>query len=333
MDISLALLKTEGNGGKSRFASRCRNQPILQRNLRKSLRFLVMGSTLSALKTPFGSRSKEDSVARSNNDDDEDIRPSKRQKLIDTMKEDGLGPSSSSRPPLGQVTDERSNLNAKPQPSIKVVSVQPSDLNGQSRSIASKHDILKRQDIPQSRSRISDIVPSQPANFKKALRIEVRGVVHTSAGDEATFELRRRKGPIDVKCRCSVALHSGQNDQEPGARIEPKNFTMNFRKSQICILRTTIDDDGKAKRDLINLQPFVVSADEFLVNRKKRDRRGNLTESFELAEKHWMQVTLEPVGPQIEWPPFDRASLTIPWDMDDGSYEKSNPGISLRPTQ
>jgi hypothetical protein len=214
----------------------------------------------------------------------------------------------------------------------KIQAVQPSDFYGRSRPAQSKIETPRQEELGSKTiiSRISDIVPKTPVHFKKALRLEITSVVHKSAEeDESTAFVKGHEGPINIRCRCSVALFFGKNDDDPDAPIGFQDFAEVFRKSSTCTLRTTINDGGEAERKLINLEPFVVPADEILVNRKKRNHQGQIIHSFDFAEKYYVQITLEPVGPQKEWPPFDLSSFIIPGSMGDGSYENSNPVTHL----
>src|SRR5271170_1937406 len=104
--MSLATLKGEGNGGIVRYKYRYRKQqPYLQRNVRRSLRFLVMGSALSSFRAPSGVRSRDEVAALSDDEDDEDIRPAKRRRT--SVFEDLVAASRNddefaSRRPFGQ---------------------------------------------------------------------------------------------------------------------------------------------------------------------------------------------------------------------------------------
>ena len=291
-----------------------------------------MGSALSSFRTPSVTRSRDEVVVSSDDEDEEESRPTKRRKtsLVEDLAAVSRRDSEfGSRRPLGQVTNEKTRGSRS---LGKIQAVQPSDFYGRSRLAQSKIEVPGRVELGSKTiiSRIDDIIPKSPVHFKKALRLEITSVVYkTTEYDESTAFARGLDGPIDIRCRCSVALFFGKNDDHPDAPIGVQDFAEIFRKSSTCLLRTTINDGGEVERRLIHLEPFVVPADEIFVTRKKRNHQGEISHSFEFAEKYYVQITLEPAGGQKEWPPFDLPSLTSPGSMDDGSNENSNPVTHL----
>lgn len=329
--MSLATLKGEGNGGivlhKLRYRKEHRH-PYLQRNIRRSLRSLVMGSALSSFKTPSGSRSRDEVVWPSDEEEEEDPRPAKRRRasMFEAAASRNEGEFGSRRL-FDQVTIEKTR---GPRTSGKIQPVQPSDFYGKSRTAHMKPELPKRADFKPKTPKSSideEIIPRTPTNFKKALRLHITSVVRKSlSDDESTAFMRGRRSldVIDIKCRCSVALFSGKNDENPQVPITQKDYQEVFRKSSNCILRTTINDGGEVVRELVDLKPFDVPQDEMFVTRKKRNHRGQFTHSWGFAEEYYVSITLEPAGLQKEWPPFDPSSLT---NSDDST--NSNPVTDL----
>ena len=286
-----------------------------------------MGSALSSFRTPSGLRSRDEVAAQSDDEDEEEIRPAKRRRI--SMFEDLAaasrgGDEFGSRRLFGQVTNEKGR---GPRLSSKIQAVQPFDFYGKFRSAHSKTELPRQDDSKpkHTTSTIDDIIPNNPVHFKKALRLDITSVVQKSPiEDEPTAFAKGRRGPIDAKCRCSVALF-GKNDEDPSAEIRQKDYVELLRISSTCILRTTIDDGGEAVREFVNLEPFIIPADDIYTNRKKRNHRGQFVHSFDFAEKYSVAITLEPRGLQQEWPPFDLSSLTNSGIVEDGSYMDSNP--------
>ena len=330
--MSLVIFKGEGNGGIIRYKYRYRKeQPYLQRNVRRSYRSLIMGSTLSRLRTPSRTRSRDGVAGASDDEDEYDTRPMKRRKtsMFDNFatalrSDDEFG----QRRPFGQVMNEKARA---PRLLGKIQAVQPSDFYGKScpaqlNTEASKRDNMK---LKTSKSSIGDIVPPTPANFKKALRLEIAGLIHKDPvqDEESTNFAKGRRRPIDVKCRLSVALFFAKNDDNK-EKPRSDDYTEAFRKLAFCTLRTTINDEGAVHREFINLDPFLVPAGEIFVNRK-RNYEGQFTHLFDFAHSYYVLITVEPIGLQKEWPPFDLPSPTNRGTMHDGSEMDSNPVTNL----
>lgn len=322
--MSLATLKGEGNGAAiGRYELHYRkNQPFLQRNVRLVLRFLTMGSALSSLKPSPGPRSRDEVAASSDEEDIDDIRPAKRRKT---------GPFSSaatwsdsefdSRRPFGQVANERARAQ---RPSSKIQAVQPSDFYGKYPAVLPLNGIPKRVEAKSksTKSSLNTILPPKTAEFKRQLRLDITSIVRkpTTEDESATFA-KYHKAPVDVQCKCSVALF-GKNDDDPAAPISSQNYEEMFRKSSVCTLRTTLNEEGEVVREFINLDPFIVSADEIFIDRK-------ISASFDFAEKYYVQIIIKPSGFPKEWPPFDVASLTTSGFLDDDPSIESNPVTDL----
>ena len=289
----------------------------------------MMGSAISSNRSPSRLRSGDAMVAASDEEDEEDEedpRPKKRRRT--SMFEAAASRNDidvSSRRLFGHVTDE---MNRGPQAIGKMQPVLPSDFYGNPRPVPMKIALSKRPDA-QTRiltSSISDLIPPTTTVFQKALRFDINNVVrkHQHEDESIAFMRGRRSLDImDIKCRCSIALFSAKNDENPGEPITQKDYQEVFRKPSFCVFRTTINDEGQAVRQLVDLEPFVFPEDELFTNRKKRNRRGQFVQSWGFAEDYYVSITLEPLGLQKQWPPFDPSSLI---NANNGS---SNPVTDL----
>ena len=320
--MSLATVKGEGKGGivqyKFRLTRDRKRQSFLQRNVRRSLRFLVMGSALSYVRTPSGVRSRDEVAATSDEEDEEDPRPAKRRRT--SLFEAAASRSeleSGSRRLFSQVTNER----MRGQRTLgKIQPVQPSDFYGKFRRAHLKHEASKGVNLALKAPKPSIgevIIPKTPANFKKALRFDVTDIVLKPQKENETIAFmrgRRSLDVMDIKCRCSVSLFFGKNDENPDVPINQKDYQESIRKASTCILRTTINDEGEAARQLVDLKPFYFPTEEIYTTRKKRNRQGQFVHTWGFAEEYYVSITLEPVGLQKQWPPFDPSSLINPDD-------------------
>ena len=313
--MSLATFKGGGIGGFVLFRNQYRRrQSYLQRNVRNSIRHLIMGSTISSFRTPSGLRSRDEVVAPPDEEDEEDPRPVKRRRTsmfeaAASRNEMNLG----SGRLWDQVTDEE--YRKAPRASTKVQPVQPSDFYGKSRPASTRPQVSKRADFqPKTpRSSIHDVVlPPTTTNFKKAIRLVINSVVLKSQQEGESVSFMRGRRSIDVMeipCRCSVAFFSAKNDGNPEAPITQKDYQELFRRPNTCILKTTIDHEGKVARKLIDLEPFVFPKHDLFTTRKKRNHLGQFVQSWGFAEDYYVSITLEPLGVQKQWPPFDPSSL------------------------
>jgi hypothetical protein len=270
----------------------------------------------------------------SDDEDEDDIRPAKRRKTDapeDSMAASRSDGESGSRRPFDQVTIEKRRV---PQLPGKIHAVQPSDFYGKSQSVHSKAELSKREDsiLNCLNTSIDDLLPKTPACFKKALRLDITSIVQIPPTEgESTVFVKDRRRPVDIECRCSVALFFANNDDDPDAPIVQADYVELIRKLSTCILRTTINEEGEVVRKFINLEPFVFTADEIYINRKNRNGRKESTHlSFDFAPRYFFQIILDRVGHQKEWLPFDMASLTNPvTGSENGTYPDSNPVTDL----
>lgn len=330
-DMSLATLRSEGEGVIERYRSRYRHsQPFLQRNVRKALQYLTMGSTLSSLTTSTGLKARAEALTPPDDEDEEDIRPAKRRKTSDFNSTSNASPFddvSPRRKPFGHVTNESRGAAARL--SEKLRAVRPSDFYGRSRSVTSSrqsYSTPKQEEVASrgSKTSIQAILPETPVEFKRALKVEVISIVPKPPTGDEPFEFTRgRKSPIDTKCRCSVALFCAKNDEDPPGPIRQQDYLEVYRKYKSCTLRTTFNDDGEISRKLILLEPFILSSEEFYVNRRKTNHFGEYEYEFDFGDKYYVQVTLEPVGSQKQWPPFEITASTDLNAIDDSSSDSS----------
>ncbi|KAG0648161.1 Suppressor of zeste 12 [Hyphodiscus hymeniophilus] len=298
-----------------------RNRPFLRRNVLRSIRHLVMGSAISSFKTPSGPRSREEAIGLSNDEDEEYRRPAKRRRTslfeaAASRSEMELG----LRRVFGHVADDNIKVERG---SGMIQPVQPSDFYGKYVPAPMKTDIPRRATLRPSIDH--EILPQTTTNFKQALRLDIESIVQQPERDESVSFMRGRRSleVIEINCICSVSLFIRRSEVNPQSRVGPQDYEELFQKKISCILKTTINDEGKAVRKFINLEPIVIPKVDFYTNRKKRNHQGQFVRSWGLAEEYKVSIKIEPVGLQKQWPPFDLSSLT---NLDENS---SNPITDL----
>lgn len=268
-----------------------------------------MGSTLSYLASP-APKAHTDRLGSTDDGDEDDIRPAKRRKTSNTVNDssDALYDTKAPRrKAFGHVTNE--SKRAASRQVDKLQAVPPLDFYRKSNSSSLGRPVTPglRKPIVESRyskTNIQNFLPEPAANFKKALRIDVTGIFPKHAQADMTLEFAGAyKSPLEIKCRCSVALFCAKNDEDPSALIRIQDYSEVHRASKTAILRTTISK-GQVLRDLI-VDPFILSAYEFCVTRKRTSKTGDCHFEFGLGDKYYVQVTLDPIGSQKFWPPFD----------------------------
>src|SRR6266536_1852359 len=268
----LATSKGEGRVFDSVNQYRNKKRPFLRRNVSISLKFLTMGSTFSSIKeVTVGPRSRDELVA-SVDEDDEDARPPKRRRLSH-FSDSSLAARKENNPisrnPLGHVTNEsirRLRISGKP------AAVNPSDFYGKSKPTTHFVSEVRRPQTSTkpSKKSIDDILAPCQVDFKRSLRVDVIGITPIAEDDEeSVFQTRNRKNPVDIKCRCSAAIFYAKNDEDPSVSIQPKDYVEVCRLTKTCVLRIAVGQDGGIKRELGLLEPFIFSAEEIYVNRKR----------------------------------------------------------------
>ncbi|TAQ84309.1 hypothetical protein B7494_g7363 [Chlorociboria aeruginascens] len=310
--MSAAVNNSEGAALISAFSHQDRLPTYLHRNIQRSLRSLTMGATVSSF---IHTGTPHDRGDLSDDEEDEDPRPAKRRKT----RVFGIDPNSkidvqfNSRSHLGHGIGSESI-----RPSNQIQPVKPSDFYGNqhpnSRPVSSS--------LPQvrvsSRSSINMLLPKSPINFKKALRIDISGIVPKNPD---VFD-QPHKAPTSMKCRCTLALFRAKND-DPHGTVSNSDWYEAVRKTQMGVIRISSTENGEAT-DIILPAPFIIYSEEFYVNRAIKIRRS--TESDELgyafgfADKYSFQVWLEPVGHHKDWPPIPiSSSNTFTAQLQDGS--------------
>lgn len=327
--MSFATHKGEGESAVESFQSRFYTGPYLQRNLSKSIHHLInMGASFSKSKRSAGSP-QDEPVVSSDEEEDEDVRPAKRRKTSafnnsSSLSFDDVSPR---RKPLGHVTnDSRRAASAlrlpKKIPSSNFYGLSSSAGPGGVENLKPK--LLEKR----SRTSIGSIVPENALDFKKALLVEILGIVPKPAAEAETLKFTRgRQSPIETKCRCSVGLFYAKDDNYPPTQLSNGDYFEVSRLSRFCSLRTTFDEEGNISRELNIAEPFILTERDIYVNRNKAGPNGEFQDSVDFADKYYIQVVLEPwvtKGPK-DWPPFD-----IPIDMSaDGESSKSGPVTDL----
>ncbi len=311
-----------------RFPSR--SLPLLRRNVRKVLRSLTMGSALSGMKTSVPARPREEAMAFEDEDeDDEDARPLKRRRM--NPNNSGIIPirpsirPNTTRMPLDQVTNVTNKM-AKASLS-RPQRVEPVDFYGKPRNSSSDLvDVVRQGAVRTGQRPPSKIFPVDPVHFKQCLRLDILGIVPGCDSENGHFGLTtRRKRPITIKCRCSVAILYG--DEEA---VAPKDFSEICRIVKPCTLRITFTEDDRVQREFTFTEPYVFRPEDFFVNRKTQKSNGQWTSeneyerTFGFAEKYNIQIFIEGNGYHQDWPPINIPSL------DEIGYSDS--GTSLSPS-
>jgi len=317
--------KGSGDAAFQRYVSLKLQRPFLERNVRKALHSLTMGMAMSSLTRlaakPVGE--EEDDSTRLSDDADEDreenvgeeeeeSRPAKRRKTnafglsgTDLSVPTARFPSESPRrKPLGHVMNEsRKRLGL----SGKLHAVQPSSFYGKpslipqeanSKIICTKSEIGEIQE-----SGINSLLPENPENFQKALRIDVSGIrlKSTNGLESLDFMKGRTEAPIDIRCRCQVRIWSKNKGDDDSEDV--------YKLSKSCVLRTTLMDGQYAVREIIYLDPFILTAEQIYVNRSRLNASGSIERTWEFADKYGIEIQLDAAGLRRDWPPFDLPSL------------------------
>jgi len=308
--MSHATTRGEGKGAYSRYGHHSRTTlPYLQKNVRRALQSLTMGSTLSSFNTPTveGRSREEANLSSENEEEEEDIRPAKRRK---TGHFDHPPTDSPFKPKMEASSPQsfRHRMNGmKPRlrDSGSIAPVPPSGFYGKCRPSQPVNEMPKKRFKESTPDRIASLIPENPIDFKGALRLDIGVIVEKYQQGRPSFEsLNSRETPIDIKCRCSVELFS-KDDKNPSIPSNGPEYSSRVVTSRTCILRSTIGEEGNVVRELVNLDPFFITAEEIYINRRKHKATGGFENTFTLAEKYLLQVKLEPIEMQREWPPFD----------------------------
>jgi hypothetical protein len=254
-----------------------------------------MGASISTMVGATGLKSTEEEVCTTN---DEDQRPAKRQKTSSFDGDSGfpimnrLPGDSPRRKPFGHVTNESRHA-------PRLAEVKPASFYGKGpptdkslKSLEKAHRALRQ------RRGISSCLPSNPGQFKEALRIEFTHI-DTSRAEPINF-MKHRKS-VEVRCKCTVAIFYKVEDSTFDA---PDNFEV-YKKIKPCTFRIQCVD-GKVTREVLSLEPFYVTAKELEV-----DRNGNAY----LADDYHLQVTIERDSAEKDWPPFDMFTTDKPGDI------------------
>ena len=316
--------KGSGDAAFQRYFSRNLQRPFLERNVRKALRSLTMGMAMSSLTRttakPLGNeeggstRLSDDAGVEENEEEDEDCRPAKRRKTngFDLVVPDMSVPAarypseSPRRKPFGHVMNESRKRFSR---GDKLQAVQPSSFYGKpspnsneahskSTSTSTKSEAGEIQEPG-----IKSLLPQDPENFQKALRIDVSGIRLKSPDDPESlnFMKRRTEGPIDIKCRCQVRIWSKNKGDDASEDV--------YKLSKSCILRTRLMDESYLVREIVYLEPFILTAEQIYVNRSRMTASGSVERTLEFADKYCIEIQLDAAGLQRDWPPFDLPSV------------------------
>ena len=319
-DVELSFIYSNYNHHKRS------HQRYLQRNVRKSLQSLTMGSASSFLKNTFVATLGGGHVPPDPDDeDDEDPRPAKRRKITtpDDINSSHLG----ERRPFSHVTNESSRGPARL--SSKPDLVPPPGFYGNPNLAPPDGARPKLAAVVSNSSKgsLDAILPKRPADFNESLRVDVLELKSQVPEDCFLSPFGPPESPIEIKCRCSVAIFYAKNDENPGD-VRPRDYAEICRIVKTGLLRVTFGPDGEATRNIILPEPFVFSPEHFYVNRKTRKPNGQFASerefvyTFGFADRYNLQVFLEPVKFHEEWPPVHIPAL----DDLNAFHDEDHPG-------
>lgn len=291
-----------------------RRQPtFLRRSLIRSL--FKMGSLLSSPKKLAATPQPEE---------DGDLRPAKRRKII--QANDKTAPPQQDSPvrrPFGHVSSIRNH--SRPQlPTVPVASFY-----GKSRSTSAS---AASENISNSRKRKHDysleaeLIKKEPPDFMDSMRVDITDINPDGEGtiDEqypfpdypSNNELDDIPGYLDIKCRCSVAIYTAKNDQDPG-NIAFRDHEERCRLVKKAMLRVTISDDHQVTRKIVS-DPFIFYPKDFMVNRRARRSDGKFASESrkplvaDFPDSFVVEVDLEPIGENKYWPSLEASSAGSP---------------------
>ncbi|KAH7370860.1 hypothetical protein BKA65DRAFT_25301 [Rhexocercosporidium sp. MPI-PUGE-AT-0058] len=281
-------------------------RPYLRRNVREVLGALIMGSTLSSLKSSVGVRPREEVMA-SDDEEDEQHRPAKRRKLSQP-KEKGSASFDDNhivghRRPFGQVTNESRRNSGRF--SAKPDLIKPINFYGRPQSAAWDSRLGK----PGEKS-INRCLPRAPVDFAESMRVDILQI--NAEHIEQTPDETEWGQVADISCRCGVAIYYAKNDEKPGD-VRPQDFIEICRLVKPCKYRISIGTDGDISREVILPEPFIFTPDHFYVHRRTRKPNGQWdqhSDGFGFADKYNIKVFLEPKGASMLWPGMAMTSDT-----------------------
>jgi len=194
------------------------------------------------------------------------------------------------RRPLGHVTENRTRLEETLQ------SIPPGSFYGKDSSVKPASIIKHYRNSSQLVRRISSLLPTNPADFKRTMRIEVTNIDLREGEDLQNF--MKQQETVETDCRCTLALFARDPNVADLVPIEV------YKKSERCILKTSYIN-GELRRELLQLNHFLITSEDMYLNRLEHGPMGNSHLTFEMADHYTVQVRIEPLGAQKSWPPFD----------------------------
>ncbi|KAF4628662.1 hypothetical protein G7Y89_g9492 [Cudoniella acicularis] len=305
--------------------------PFLQRNARKAVHSLTtMGSGLSVLKA-FGARSFDDPELQ-DEEDDEDPRPAKRRKATNftpsrSVSRNGEFPGL--RKPLDHVTNE--NARSPQRFMDKPIPFEPLYSSRKPRPAAPVVPAAKPpdQEFKLSGNSIKNILPKDPINFGKALRVDVQAI-YPKTEESARLDSTGARGggrSFEIQCKCSVALFYQKDDSDS----ESQNWVETCRHVKPCIMHIAKKRDGEITREFEFAEPFVFTAQEFEVRKgfqrsAKRKGPSLMTSTYGLTDKYRLQIYLEPEHHQPTWPPL--YVPTLDWLIENDQLTPDSHSVS-----
>ncbi|KAH8820599.1 hypothetical protein F5884DRAFT_893477 [Xylogone sp. PMI_703] len=320
---TIPIITAKGDAASSVWQYRHRAKPYLSRNVRRVIESLTMGSTLSHPAPSREAPSQQD-VPPSDDDEEGPPRPAKRRR---TNHSDDIAPS------LVQTESSKSspsNLSKNPNQEMR-----PSSATARRRGLDA---LLSRRasslvsngnSDPPSPSHTSSLIhtsdelvfQSPVIDFHRALRVEITRITGKQNKDSEFQNLPSPlKSPINIRIRCSLVLSYLNKDADDSNATQ--DYTQLYRTSKMGSIVTASQDGDAARADIILSEPFVIQADELYVNRKVKvtnkqgvSKRKDAQYVFGLADKYKVDIWLEPIGYQSDWPPV------IPDPRKKDSYE------------
>ncbi|RFU33402.1 hypothetical protein B7463_g2913, partial [Scytalidium lignicola] len=307
----MPIITAKGDAASSVWQYRHRSKPYLSRNVRRVIESLTMGSTLSH-PSPSREAPPRQDVSLSDDEEDGSPRPAKRRRInhLDDAAPSLVQTQSSNRPS----SNHSRNTSQGIRPPSFTTRRKGLDalLSKRTYPLVSNRNI--NQTPPSHSSNLThtsdELVFQDPViDFHRALRVEITRIMGKQNKDsEIPSSPSSLKTPINIKIRCSLILSYLNKDIDDTNVTQ--DYTQLYRTSKIGTIMSIAPDRDVTGADVILPEPFIIQADELYVNRKIKSsskqgisKRRDAQYVFGLADKYRVDIWMEPVGYQKDWPP------------------------------
>lgn len=278
--------------------------------MRRVIESLTMGSSLSH---PPSSREAPPRQEIPLSDDEEDgpPRPAKRRRIshsddnVSSMLLDQTpkrSPSDYARSNSNGVTAASSSTRHRGLEALLSKRTQQSDVD-------ESQNFVSQGVSPTFAQSLDETIFQHPViDFHRALRVDINGIIGKSSKDlDTQSSAPPLKSPINLRVRCSLVLSYLNKDADDSSAVS--DYTQLYRTSKIGTVLATLPHGAAAEADILLPEPFIIQADELYVNRKVKSSKPNTPKRrdaqyvFGLADKYKIDIWMEPVGYQKDWPP------------------------------